>query len=59
MLNALTIDVERAITGLKCGSGSALLEPGEIGLLPAEEATDRIDQDMIGRHRAQTTGLFE
>jgi transposase IS66 family protein len=36
-----------------------LLEPGEIGLLPVEEAADGINQDMIGRHGAQTTGLFQ
>jgi hypothetical protein len=41
------------------GSREALLEPGEVGLLPVEEAADGVDQDMIGRHGAQTTGLFQ
>ena len=40
-------------------SREALLEPGEAGLLPMEEAADGIDQNMIGRHGAQTTGLFQ
>ena len=40
-------------------SREALLEPGEVGLLPMEEAADGIDQNMIGRHGAQTTGLFQ
>ena len=39
--------------------GAALLQPGELGLLPREETGHGIHEDVIGRHRVQPTRLFQ
>jgi len=44
---------------IKMRGFSVLLEPGEVGLLPIEEAADGIHHDLISRHRTQTAGFFQ
>jgi hypothetical protein len=42
-----------------CEEGEALLESGEIGLLPSEQTGHGVHEDVIGRYRPQTTRLFQ
>jgi hypothetical protein len=50
--------VPYAITGAASGWVLTLLKPGEMGLLPAEEAVDGLDRDMTGRPGAHAAGLL-